>query len=277
MVAVRLVEGTAEEGSYGRPSGCRRPFLGVGVGVDGLSAIQSRIAEIQGAFAVRPRAAGQSSGDWASVAAAAGLPPPTSAAAPSGAMPGAPLGARAASNATTYATTPSAPSNASSPTSPPTSTELSVTAAAQKYLGVPYRWGGTDPATGLDCSGFTRRVFADLGINLPRTSAQQATAGVPVASLASARPGDLLFYDYDTSRPGIDHVGVYVGNGRMIAAPTEGQSVKIQSVGTPTLIRRVLPAGPPAGVIHGGTRIAKAAGPPDRSVHPMSASAVVTV
>jgi soluble lytic murein transglycosylase-like protein len=117
-----------------------------------------------------------------------------------------------------------------------------VVADARRYLGVPYRWGGTDPATGLDCSGLTQRVFADLGVVLPRTAAQQATTGTPVASLADARPGDLVFFDNSSARAGIDHVGIYVGNGQMIAAPTEGEVVKVQKVGTPTAIRRVAAA-----------------------------------
>jgi hypothetical protein len=86
-----------------------------------------------------------------------------------------------------------------------------------------------------------QRVYGDLGIDLPRTSSQQATAGTAVASLAEARPGDLVFFDHTPSRPGIDHVGIYVGDGKMIAAPQAGEVVKVQDVGDPALIRRVLP------------------------------------
>jgi hypothetical protein len=116
-----------------------------------------------------------------------------------------------------------------------------VVAEARKYLGVPYLWGGTDPATGLDCSGFVQLVYGNLGVDLPRVSSQQATAGRAVASLASARPGDLVFFDHDSSRSGIDHVGIYIGDGKMIAAPQPGESVEVQDVGTPAVIRRVLP------------------------------------
>jgi hypothetical protein len=174
--------------------------------VDGLSAVQSRIAEIQSRFT--PQTAPASSGDWAGAAASAGL---------SG------TGAAAAS-ATSG-----------------TASETGVVADALRYLGVPYLWGGTDPGKGLDCSGLTQRVYADLGISLPRPAALQATAGRAVASLADARPGDLVFFDTSSSRAGIDHVGIYIGNGQMIAAPTEGETVKVQAVGKPTLIRHILP------------------------------------
>jgi hypothetical protein len=171
--------------------------------VDGVTQVQARIAQIQSRFAVRAQ-----SGSWTSAAAAAGL---------------------------TATNTVSASSFGS------VASENAVVTEAQKYLGVPYLWGGTDPAKGLDCSGFTQLVFGNLGIELPRTSSQQATAGTAVASIGDARPGDLVFFDNASSRAGIDHVGIYLGNGKMIAAPQPGEVVKIQDVGTPAVIRRVLP------------------------------------
>ena len=121
-------------------------------------------------------------------------------------------------------------------------TGQSVVADAEQYLGVAYQWGGTNPATGLDCSGLVQRVYSDLGISLPRTSQEQATVGTPVPSLAAAQPGDLVFYEPSPSGPG--HVGIYIGNGQMIDAPHTGTVVRIDPVGTPTAIRRVLPASP---------------------------------
>ena len=123
--------------------------------------------------------------------------------------------------------------------SDPTVTGSSVVADAEQYLGVPYQWGGTSPTTGFDCSGLVQHVYGDLGISLPRTSQEQVTVGTPVASLADAQPGDLVFFEPSASGPG--HVGIYIGNGQMIDAPHTGTDVQIQSVGQPTAIRRILP------------------------------------
>lgn len=114
-----------------------------------------------------------------------------------------------------------------------------VVTDARRYLGVPYVWGGTDPSKGLDCSGLTQQVYGDLGIDLPRVSRDQANVGTPVASLADAQPGDLLFFGSP-----IHHVAIYEGNGMMIEAPHTGQSVKeikVADFGEPvSTIRRVL-------------------------------------
>jgi soluble lytic murein transglycosylase-like protein len=111
-----------------------------------------------------------------------------------------------------------------------------VVAAAKKYLGTPYAFGSTDPAKGLDCSALVQRAYADLGIKLPRSSAEQAKAGTKVDGMANARPGDILAFNSP-----VDHVAIYLGDNRMIAAPKPGDQVKIQSVyETPTAIRRVV-------------------------------------
>lgn len=188
--------------------------------MDGLAQVQSRIAEIQAQLAplvARPRA---TSTDWASAATAAGL------------GQNAPLPSPNAVSSSAGASSLALPVAG-------TAGGSALVAKALEYLGVPYLWGGTDPTKGLDCSGFTQLVYKSQGIDLPRVSAQQATAGRAVPSMAEARPGDLLFFDYSPERPGIDHVGIYMGDGKMIAAPQPGDVVKIQSVGDPTVIRRV--------------------------------------
>lgn len=111
-----------------------------------------------------------------------------------------------------------------------------VIAAATKYIGVPYVWGGTDPDSGLDCSGLVQQVYADLGIDLPRVSSDQARVGMPVASLADAQPGDLVAFNTP-----VDHIGIYAGDGKMIVAPKRGENVQVQDITmTPVAIRRVL-------------------------------------
>lgn len=114
-----------------------------------------------------------------------------------------------------------------------------IAADAQKYVGVPYLWGGTDPSKGLDCSGFVQRVYQDLGVSLPRVVHDQMQAGTPVASLADAKPGDLLVSF------GGEHVAIYLGNGKAIDAPVPGQTIQVRDAweryGNLTAIRRIVP------------------------------------
>jgi peptidoglycan DL-endopeptidase CwlO len=128
-------------------------------------------------------------------------------------------------------------SAASSSTTTGTATGAEVVATARKYLGVPYVWGGTDPTKGLDCSGLVQLVYQQLGVDLPRVSRDQAQEGRPVASLAEAKPGDLLAFGSP-----VHHIAIYIGDGKMIEAPRPGLSVRVSDVyETPSAIRRVLP------------------------------------
>ena len=122
-----------------------------------------------------------------------------------------------------------------------TTTADAVIASAKEHLGTPYVWGGSKPG-GFDCSGFLQYVFKQHGIELPRVSKDQAKVGVAV-SPADARPGDIVAMDNSRARAGIDHIGMYIGNGEWIVAPKSGDVVKIQKVdlSKAVAIRRVLP------------------------------------
>lgn len=223
------------------------------IDASGPVAIQARIALIQSRFApVAPPVANTGGTADASTsasfqaalarqgldAAAAGSAVTTPAASPATSWP---VDLSATTRPATlqgYALPADALSGLPSPdASPAGTTGDQVVADARRYLGVPYLWGSTDPAKGLDCSGLVQRVYADMGIQLPRVSHDQARAGRPVASLADAHPGDVLAFE----RP-VNHVAIYIGGGRMIAAPEPGEVVKEQRVyETPSAIRRILP------------------------------------
>jgi len=115
-----------------------------------------------------------------------------------------------------------------------------IVATAKKYLGVPYVWGGTNPDRGLDCSGLVQLVLGELGVDMPRVARDQAREGAAVASLADARPGDLL-----GMRNG-SHIAIYLGENKILHAPRPGESVSIRSLTSADdidTIRRVVPAG----------------------------------
>lgn len=117
----------------------------------------------------------------------------------------------------------------------------SLLSLAKKFVGTPYVWGGTSPR-GWDCSGFTQYVFGKIGVRLGRTTYDQAKQGTQV-SYSKAQPGDLLFYHYaQDSQGGINHVAIYLGGGRQVAAANRRVGTVIQPVDTKNLVmvRRVL-------------------------------------
>jgi cell wall-associated NlpC family hydrolase len=97
---------------------------------------------------------------------------------------------------------------------------------ARTQLGRPYVWGGASPQTSFDCSGLVQWSFRQLGVNLPRTAQQQYNVSVPI-TVDQLRPGDLVFYARTYADPNdwITHVGIYIGDGRMINATGDGGSV----------------------------------------------------
>lgn len=102
----------------------------------------------------------------------------------------------------------------------------SIVAYAMQFLGGKYRWGANDPHTGVDCSGFTRYVLGHAGgVYLNRTAAEQSRQGSEV-SVSNIRPGDLLFYG---SSGHVDHVAMYIGDGKVIHASNSRNGIRISS------------------------------------------------
>lgn len=88
---------------------------------------------------------------------------------------------------------------------------------AKSYIGVPYLWGGNTPEQGFDCSGFTKYVYQNFGVNLPRVAADQQRFAKTIA-LSELQPGDLVFWGQEAY-----HVGIYLGDGKYIHAAWSGQ------------------------------------------------------
>ena len=143
--------------------------------------------------------------------------------------------AAAAASATAAGSGTAPPSNLPNP--PASTLGGQAVAIAERYLGVPYVWGGASPS-GFDCSGLTMYVYAQLGIHLAHYTGDQWNEGTHV-SYSQLAPGDLVFFY------GEEHVGIYIGGGLFIHAPHTGTVVQIASL-----------SGYYAGVFDGGVRVA---------------------
>jgi len=106
-------------------------------------------------------------------------------------------------------------------------------ALAVREVGVPYRWGGTSPATGFDCSGLVYWAYGRLGVDVPHSSYALYATGRRVAP-SRMKPGDVLVFS------GLGHVGIYIGRGRMVHAPHSGTRVQVVSLRGSSYGRRVV-------------------------------------
>jgi gamma-D-glutamyl-L-lysine dipeptidyl-peptidase len=110
---------------------------------------------------------------------------------------------------------------------------------AERFVGIPYRWGGNTVVDGMDCSGFARAVYNLCGVNIPRTSGEQFRAGDGVTR-DDLRDGDLVFFGESEGK--IGHVGIYVGSGRFVHAPRRGDDIKISGLDEPYFVRKFIGA-----------------------------------
>ena len=142
------------------------------------------------------------------------------------------LGSRVPSSGDSRPTSSPSSSRARIPNSPaPSAAAARVLSTADKYVGEKYTWGGNTPESGFDCSGFTKYVFAKQGIQLPRTSREQARAGQQVPlDFGAFLPGDILLFAEPNEA--ISHVAIYVGNGQIIHASQGYGSVNYLDMNT---------------------------------------------
>lgn len=151
----------------------------------------------------------------------------------------------------------------------PTTTRsaAAVLPTAERYIGVKYRWGGTSPSTGFDCSGYTQYVFAKHGVQLPRTSRAQASAGQNIRDYRALRAGDLIMFAED-GKP-ISHVAIYAGSDRILHSSRSGSGVRYDDLGSRrgtwfrnhmVVARHVGTAGQGLGIVHDIVSELRAAG-----------------
>jgi cell wall-associated NlpC family hydrolase len=115
----------------------------------------------------------------------------------------------------------------------------SIAMLALSMVGLPYRYGGASPREGFDCSGIVYYTYASNGHVVPRTSQEQFNAARKIA-LAEASAGDLLFFQ---DQEKLSHVGIYLGEGRFIHAPSSGDTVRIASIDAPYYQRHLVAVG----------------------------------
>jgi cell wall-associated NlpC family hydrolase len=117
---------------------------------------------------------------------------------------------------------------------PPASNEEAVwdraAVYAVKLIGTPYRFGGTTPATGFDCSGLVQFTYRQAGFSAPRNTDEQRFASEPVGRDA-LRAGDLIFFDHEGKKN--SHVGIYLGDGTFVHAPSTGKAVRRDRLDSP--------------------------------------------
>ncbi len=113
-----------------------------------------------------------------------------------------------------------------------------IAETAERFVGIPYQWGGNNVVEGLDCSAFAKAVYYLVGINIPRTSAEQFKVGKSVAR-CDLQKGDLVFFGYNDV---VSHVGIYIGDNKFVQAPKRNDKIKISDLDHPGFSKRYIGA-----------------------------------
>jgi cell wall-associated NlpC family hydrolase len=112
---------------------------------------------------------------------------------------------------------------------------------SMNFKGTPYVWGGNDLKGGVDCSGFVKQLYGQIGLDLPRTAAQQVNVGIPVKRLEDLQPGDRLYF-WDANRGIVGHTGIYYGNGYFVHSSRTHRGVDKDYLGDPKWMRILVAA-----------------------------------
>ncbi len=116
----------------------------------------------------------------------------------------------------------------------------SIIKTAKSFLGIPYKWGGSNPNDGFDCSGLTMAVYQLNGLNIPRTSRQQFNVGEYIRP-KHLKKGDLVFFATSGGKK-VSHVGIYTGNNSFIHAPSKGKKIRVTSLNNKYFKKRYIGA-----------------------------------
>jgi cell wall-associated NlpC family hydrolase len=110
-----------------------------------------------------------------------------------------------------------------------------------QFRGTPYVWGGNDLNRGIDCSGFVKKLFGAVGVNLPRTASEQALVGQKIEKLEDLQKGDRLYF-WENKRAKIGHTGIYLGNGYFVHSSRGKNGVDTDYLGSPKWLKILVAA-----------------------------------
>ncbi len=129
-------------------------------------------------------------------------------------------------------TVPAAQSRGTAPSRGDSDARAKIANYSLEFVGTPYKWGGNDIRRGIDCSAFVQQLYGKIGIDLPRTAAEQALVGQKITNVQDLRAGDRLYF-WDKKRGKIGHTGIYLGNGYFSHSSTNNKGVATDDLTNP--------------------------------------------